>query len=420
VTQKGGSAGISARLPGTIWASAFYFTYLAAIGATAPFIYLVYRQHGLTEAEIGIVIAVAHVMNFLTAPTWGAASDILHRRNGFSLLPIACLGSGVAILILPLVRGLFPTLAAVVLWGFFAGSIISLGDAATLNMLAENRHAYGRVRMWGSVGGVLASLIVGQLGNRLGLGVIFPAYTLLLILCGTIALRIPSGAIQSAQDQLHASAGKRKTAVLEDFFHLLRRSRFGIFLTAIGIYCIAYMGWRSTFSFFLEDLGGSPGLIGSFFALSALVEIPVAASSSRWLSRFGVRNALVGSFMIFSLLWLGCSLLVKPGLALLLAVVHGLAFALVEIAGVVYVNELVSPDSANLAQGAYGGVNRGLGSILGSLWGGAQYTRSGGSILYRISALVVLAALGCLLLLSGRGKRNLAYSESGPGQAGIS
>ena len=122
------------KIPGRARAAMFYFCFLAAIGATAPFLYLVYRQHGLTPFEIGIAIAVAHVMNFVTAPIWGAVNDLRLQKNGFPLLSIACVGAGLAILLLNFAYGIIPILAAIIIWGFFAGSIISLADAATILM----------------------------------------------------------------------------------------------------------------------------------------------------------------------------------------------------------------------------------------------------------------------------------------------
>jgi len=371
---------------------------MAAGGAVFPFLYLLYRQHGLTPSEIGVVIAVAHVMNFIVSPTWGATSDVMQRRGGPSLLAVACLGAGPSILMLQAMRGLIPTLAAVILWGFFSGSIISLADAATLRMLGEARHVYGRVRVWGSVGSVIASVVVGQLGNRLGLEIVFPIYTAMLLLCAALAFSFPK-----ARYVVKQSWSTEATT-------LLRHPRVVFFLSSVLLLSMGYMGWRSTFSLYLDDLGGSAGLIGIFFALSSLIEVPILAVSGSWLGRLGAWRSLILAFGVYALFWLGCSFIVWPQVAIPLGLVHGFSFAVSQVAGVVYVSEVAPPEYAGLAQGAYGSSNRGLGPILGSLAGGALFQSIGGAFVYRLSALFALLSLVFLFLVPLSTKRSRQVS----------
>ncbi len=362
---------------------------MAANGAIGAFLYLLYRQHGLAPSEIGLVIAMTHVMNFVVSPTWGAASDAMERRRGPSLLMIACLGAGPAILLVQAAYGLLPMVLAVVVWGFFGGSIISLADAATMRMLDNDRNAYGRVRVWGSLGAVIASLVAGQLGNRMGMGIVFPFYALMMLLCALLALSFPRARYTS------------KRSFTSAMLKLMRHPRVVFFLGAILLIGAGYMNWISTFSLYLNDLGASPGLIGAFYGLSSAVQIPVQATSAKWLGALGARRSLIVAFAVFVAFWLGCSFLSfsGPQLAIPLALVHGLAFGVYQVAGVVYVSEVTPAEHAGLAQGAYGSFSRGLGSILGSLTGGFLFQSIGGGSAYRISALVGLLSLACLWLI---------------------
>lgn len=377
----------------------FYFSFFAAGGAVGPFLYLLYRQHGLSASEIGVVIAAAHVMNFVVSPAWGAASDVMERRGGVSLLAVVCLGAGPSILVVQAARGLVPIVASVMLWSFFSGAIISLADAATVRMLGEDRNVYGRVRVWGSVGAVIAALAVGQLGNRAGLEIVFPVYAVMLLISAALALSFPKSRYENKQQFSREAAG------------LLRYPQITFFFFAVLLMAIGYLIWRSTFALYLDDLGSDPGQIGAFFALSSLVEIPVSAVSSRWLGRLGAWRSLTFALGMFILLWLACSVIVSPQIALLLALLHGLAFSAYQVAGVVYVGENTPPEFAGLAQGVYGSFGRGLGSILGSLIGGALYQPMGGAV-YRVSALFGFGSLFCLFLIP-LGKRLSRRTRSG-------
>lgn len=382
-------------------AGAFYFSFMAANGAIGAFLYLLYREHGLAPSEIGIVIAMTHVMNFVVSPTWGMASDAMERRRGPSLLMIACLGAAPAILLVQAAYGLLPMVLAVVVWGFFGGSIISLADAATMRMLDNDRHAYGRVRVWGSLGSVIASMVAGQLGNRLGMGISFPLYTLMMLLCALLALSFPRARFTSKQ------------SFSSDMLKLLSHPRVVFFLGAILLIGVGYMNWNSTFSLYLSDLGANPGLIGAFYGLSSAVQIPVQATSALWLDALGARRSLIAAFALLAVFWVSCSFLPLSGplLAIPLALVHGLAFGVYQVAGVVYVSEVTSPEHAGLAQGAYGSFSRGLGSILGSLTSGFLFQSIGGGSAYRISALVGLLALACLWLIPVWTRRRAGAEE---------
>ena len=389
------------NIPAQIRAALFYFFYLAAIGTTAPFLYVVYRQHGLTPAEIGVVIAVAHVMNFIASPIWGAANDLRQQKGGLHLLPLACLCAGPSILLLQGARGLAPILLAVILWGFFAWSIISLADAATLNMLGNNRHHYGRVRVWGSLGSVCASLAVGLLGTQLGLEIVFPLYVIMLLACAAVSFSFPKVDYE------------KSPSVNAGISHLFRNPRTVFFFLSIFLLAMGYMGWRGTFSLYLEDMKATTGVIGAFFAIGSALEIPIAASSPWWLKRWGAGASLITSFAFFSFLWIGCSLIGEPTLALPLALVHGFSYGIYDVAGVVYVGQVAPPGFTSLAQGVYGGINRGLGSILGSLVGGFLFQNIGGAVTYRISALFGLLALGCLVRINDHSIKEINYEGRG-------
>ena len=175
--------------------------------------------------------------------------------------------------------------------------------------------------------------------------------------------------------------------------HLLNDGRTVLFLFSVFLLAMGYMGWRGTFSLYLEDMGANPGLIGTFFAISSAFEIPLVAASSRWLGRWGARASLLVSFSVFIILWIGCSLIQQPSLALPLALVHGFSYGIYDVSGVVYTGQIAPSGYANLAQGAYGGITRGLGSIIGSLTGGYFFQNIGGANAYRISALLGFLAL---------------------------
>ncbi len=378
-------------------ASAFYFCLLASNGTVGPFLYLAYSQHGLDATQIGLAIAAAHLVAFLAGPMWGALSDSLRQRSRVPMLAIACFGTVPSILVLQAVRGLVPTLLAVVLWSAFSSAIVPQADASTLAMLGKKQNTYGRVRVWGSIGQVIASLTVGQLSGRFGVDVLFYVYAALLIGCGLVAASLPPAAPRS---RVSLAQALRTTLISR---------QVSTFLFSAFLMSVAYMMWWGTLSLYLTTLGSDARLLGTVLALGSLVEIPVMATSSWWLRKLGAQRAMALAYAGFMLVFVGYSLIRRPEYAAPLALLFGVWSGLFIVSPVVYAGEVAPTGHEGLTQGTFGGVIRGLGSITGSLIGGPLYQLFGGPPVYQMSAVMAVCAMGFLLLL---GRRRIPAVES--------
>jgi PPP family 3-phenylpropionic acid transporter len=389
-------------------AGACYFFFQAAIGCIGPLLYLAYRRHGLSAAEIGLAIAVAHCVQLFAGPLWGSASDVLVRRSGPSLVVVACLGAGSSILVLRQVlqQGrLTPILLLVAVWSLFAGAILPLLDSATLGLLGENQRGYGRVRVWGCVGFAMAALLVGRLGGQRDLDVLFPLYAALLVVCAAVAVTFPRASVV-ARFPFRAA------------LRLMRGSRMSLFLVGALLLGISDMAWYGTLSLYLDDLGASVRLTALVLAVSSLSEIPLVATASWWLGRLGPPRTTAVAFAGFAFLWLGFSFIARPEMALVLIPLRGFSNGLYQVSGVIYVAEAAPPGYAGLAQGTFRGINSGLGPIIGSAVGGALFQSSGGAFLYRLCALLAIAAIICTLSPCVGEKQRVQTAPESMGQAG--
>ena len=148
----------------------FYFFYFAHIGAFAPFFAVYLDGVGLSAAEIGTVMALPPVTRALAPYLWGWLADAADRRLGVvratALAGLACW------------LGLFAS--ATFLWictvvlaaGFFLSAALPVVEAATLTHLGEHTGRYGAIRLWGSLGYIVAVVGVGYALD------LFPARTL--------------------------------------------------------------------------------------------------------------------------------------------------------------------------------------------------------------------------------------------------
>src|SRR5574341_440949 len=161
-----------------IWPFSFYLLYFGAGACVFPYFVLYYQSLGFTGAQIGLLSAISPFISLAGAPFWTGIADTTHRHKlVMSLAILICMG---LIASYPLVS----TFAAVLVLGSFFAFMISpvnsLADTATMTMLGDQQHMYGRVRVGGTVGwGVIAPLS-GIVIERYGLHWAFWSYTSLM------------------------------------------------------------------------------------------------------------------------------------------------------------------------------------------------------------------------------------------------
>ena len=159
--------------------SAYYFFFFGAIGCLVPYIPLYYLKIGLGGEQIGLITGLGPIVLLIASPLWGAVGDRfnLHRR----LLPIATAGAILPTLIIPLTTQLVPLIALTILQAIFATAIGPLIDSAAIEIAARERVPFGVVRLWGSIGFIVFSVLTGWLLITLPITTIFYGYAACMI-----------------------------------------------------------------------------------------------------------------------------------------------------------------------------------------------------------------------------------------------
>ena len=140
------------------------------IAAFFPFLALYLDGKGLSESEIGLVIAAMAVARIVLNPFWGHVSDsVLGRRTSLQIGLVLAAG---AALFLASAHDLWVIATA----GFLlAGAMVTLGpniDAITLDHLGADRMSeYGKIRSWESFTYAIGCLVLGALFQASGVRV---------------------------------------------------------------------------------------------------------------------------------------------------------------------------------------------------------------------------------------------------------
>jgi MFS transporter, PPP family, 3-phenylpropionic acid transporter len=337
-----------------------------AEGAILPFLPIVLHERGLSAAEVGAVLAIAAAVAFVGTPAWGYLAD--RRLGAGRALGISSLAAAALAVPLAFADGLAALTVAVVLVYAARCATASLCDAIALDELGENRAAYGRLRLWMSVGWAVAVCVWGLLLQLGSIDLMPWIYAVSALVIGLVALRVAGPRV------LHAPPPRGSRRAMA--------RALSLFLLSLLVLFAAYSATFSFVAIRIDELGGGLFVIGLAAGLQAVAETPVMRVSP-WLSRFLSDRAwyVVGS-LVLGVSFAAWAFIDEPVAIALVKLVAGVGFALAYVGSVLIVDDLVPEALRGTGQGLARAVCFGLAPILGSLVGGVVYDLGGPAVLF--------------------------------------
>ncbi len=354
--------------------AAFYFAYFCYLGAYAPYFSLYLAGEGFAAGEIAAILALPQFARIFAPMAWGWLSDATGSRRG-----VVALSSGlttVAVGLLFFVSGFLPTALAVALVGVCSAAILSIVDALAFSVLAPHTHRYGPVRMWGSVGFIVAVLATGAMLDAL------PVRKLLWVLFG---LSLASFVIAF---QLPAPAVEKAAQVKGSLRAILRRPEVVAFFAACTCMTVAHGALYAFYSLYLVDHGYSKSVVGILWMLGVVAEIGVFLVMPKLVRRFSLRVILLASFIAAGVRFAAIGLGVEWLVVLVAAqVLHAATFGSFHAASLAVVHRVFAGPLQVRGQSLYMSLCYGLGGVAGTLLAGATWEPLGSTITFGISAL---------------------------------
>ena len=170
--------------------SLLLFLISAGWGACYPFLPIYFKGHGLTPVQIGTLMAVSALVGAFSMSAWSALSDTIGRRRPF--IALANVVFAVAMVAYALLSSFEAFLALAILSSLMAPSPIGLMTASLYEAVdpAAKATAYARYRIWGSVGWIAATSVVGKLVSAFGIRATFYLAVVLFALATLTSLGI--------------------------------------------------------------------------------------------------------------------------------------------------------------------------------------------------------------------------------------
>lgn len=360
--------------------SGFYFFYFSLLGATAPFLALYFDHLGFSAARIGELIAIPMLMRCIAPNIWGWLGDYSGRR-----LAIVRFG---ALCTLLCFAGIFISqsyawLALIMaLHAFFWHAVLPQFEVITFAHLKEQAARYSQIRLWGSIGFIVAVVGLGKLFELLSLDA-YP-WALILTMAGIV---LSSWWVPNAQPQMRPNTQEQG-----GFLQQLRRPGTLAFYLSAGLMQLSNGPYYTFLSLHLEALGYSRGVIGQLWALGVLAEIVLFMVMARLLARYSIRTVLLASFLITALRWLLLGNLAGHLPVLLFAqLMHAATFGAFHAAAMHFVQRSFADRQQGQGQALYAAL-AGVGGALGALYSGYSWHSLGAAWTFAIASLIALCA----------------------------
>ncbi len=360
--------------------SGFYFFYFALLGSAAPFLGLYFDHLGFSAARIGELVAIPMLMRCVAPNLWGWLGDATGQR-----LLIVRLGAVCTLLSFGLIfyGKSYAWLALVMaLHAFFWHAVLPQFEVITLAHLREQASRYSQIRLWGSIGFIVAVVGLGALFERLGLNVYPVAVMAVMVGIVISSIWVPD-AVPEQRPELDGQGG---------FLRQLCRPGVLAFFVSVGLMQVSHGPYYTFFSIHLEALGYGRSTIGMLWALGVVAEILLFLVMAALLARFSLRQVLLASFALAAIRWLLLGTLADHlGVLLVAQLMHAATFGSFHAAAIHFVQRSFGHRQQGQGQALYATL-AGIGGALGALYSGYSWASLGPLWTFAIASLAALAA----------------------------
>ncbi len=361
---------------------AFLYFFNSTVTLIISFLPLYFRDKGLTTAQIGTLLSIGPFAALLVQPMSGYLSD---KFKTVKKVLIACLiGVILASTVLFQMESYITIIIMVAIFYTFMGPIGALADSLSQRVAGIAGVPFGSIRMWGSIGFAVTSLIGGMILEKIGISNLMYPYLVL----GASAL----AAAFFVRD-VNASS---TPVTLKDASRLLKKPELSIFLGLIIFITVAHRANDSFIGLYIESLGGKESLIGWAWFIGVAAEALVFATSGLWFRKFQELSFIMFAGIVYGFRFLAMSFISDPAYVLLLQPLHGVTFGVFYSASFQYVTKILPDHLLGTGHLLLVATFFNVSGILSSLAGGMIFDWAGGDVLYRL--IGISAFLGTISL----------------------
>ncbi len=280
---------------------------------------------------------------------------------------------------------------------------LGLANSVSYSLLVKNNYdvikTFPSIRVWGTVGFIVAEVAVGTLGwanNNMQ----FYFAAIISLIMGVYSFTLPNIPLATSENKsIIERMGLDAFALFKEY----KMAVFFIFATLLGVVLQISNAWASAFmGSFKETFPNSFVVTNSntFIALSQVSEVLFILTIPYFLKKFGIKTVMIMSmlawFLRFALFGIGSPEGIGVGYLVMSMIVYGAAFDFFNISGSLFIETETDSKFRSSAQGLFVLLTNGVGAWIGAKVSGMvveYFTTELGSDWYSIWMIFAIYAL---------------------------
>lgn len=327
--------------------AAVYAGVFTTLGIHVPFFPVFLADRGLVATEIAAIVAVPMVMRVFTSPVLGMIADRAAERA--------------------VVLAVYGILAALgftgFLWadGFWAMMLVAalaappwnglmpVTETIAMALVRRGLGDYGRMRVWGSIGFIAATLSAGLILSRTSAAAVLPLLVCAFWIQAFLVLAAPR--LGRAADPTASGIAGGRAAPGSRFVDLVKDSRLMVVLAGAALIQGSHAMSFGFASLNWSGLGYDETAIGVFWAVAVVCEIVIFTFAGRVTARLSPLVLMVVGGTAAVLRWAAFATVSSPAAWMVVQAAHALTFAATHLGTIQFVTRAVPERFSGRLQG---------------------------------------------------------------------
>ena len=272
----------------------------------------------------------------------------------------------------------------------FTSSTLPLAESLTLSHLEANKanSDYSRIRLWGSLGFIFASLVLGFFIDNSGAKSLIYGLLIAQIIIFLLSFVIPDKVIMLQE-------GKKRS-----IWGVLKKTEVIILLTGCALMVSSHGLLYNFYSIFLQEQGYSNTIIGILWSIGVVFEILIFIMMPMILKKITLKSVLLISllFAVVRFFLIGSFADSLP-ILIFAQIMHAATFGSFHVASIQLISNFFNNEHQARGQSLYNSVTYGVGGTIGGLGGGYLIDYWGTANTFVFSATLPL--LGFIIIYLG-------------------
>lgn len=368
--------------------SSFYFSYYFFVGLFVPYWGIYLTSLSFSALQIGALLSLFQISRIFAPNFLGWIAD----RSGeyIKWIKISSFFGFILFIGIFWANSFLSIFLIMMAMSIFTSSTLPLAESLTLAHLKANKadSNYSHIRLWGSIGFIVAAILLGIMIDSIGEKSLIYALLLTQLVIFLLAFILPTKKV--------IFLPKKKRSI----WPILKKREVVVLLLSCALMVSSHGLLYNFYSIFLEQQGYSGTTIGLLWAVGVIFEIIIFLLMPRILNKFTLKAVLLISlgFAVIRFFLIGAY--VDSMILLFIAqVMHAATFGSFHVASIQLIAHFFYNEHQARGQSLYNSITYGVGGAIGGLGGGYMIEYSGMANTFMLSA--ILPFLGFMVLILG-------------------